>query len=277
MISVKAYTLFPTVPADERLYYGRHELQFIDLFLPAETVPAPPLVFLIHGGCWQAEFGLNQMGQFARALAKKGTAVCNIEYRRLGNGGGWPTTFLDVAAAFDFLPQLTADFPLDLKRIIVVGHSAGGHLALWLASRPRMTRQMIGYTSNPIPIKGVISLAGIPDLKEAVHRGLCDGAVPELLNGMPDENPEPYHEGSPDQFLPFGMPHVHIIGKDDWIVPLEYVQDFVNRAQSSGDPAELISLPGVGHFEIVQSTHAAWETVARTVHRLSMAGESNNQ
>jgi acetyl esterase/lipase len=124
----------PGVPADHRVSYGPDPAQFGDLYLPQQPGPHP-VVLLLHGGCWQAHFSLTFVSQLGAALCQAGLAVWNLGYRRLGNGGGWPMTFLDVALGADFLRTLAPQFALDLSRLVTVGHSAGGHLALWLAGQ----------------------------------------------------------------------------------------------------------------------------------------------
>ena len=265
LISVEGYRAFPIIPADHRLSYGDDENQFIDLYLPPNDSTLRPVVILIHGGCWRAQHGLSQLGQMARALAAHEVVVCNIEYRRLGNGGGWPDTFLDVAKATDALGEFADRFKLDLSRVVPVGHSAGGHLGLWLACRHKLLPDMPLYVPNPLPIAAVVSLAGIPDMEKAVEQNICRGAAQELLAGMPDEVPAHYAIGSPQHLLPCGVPQLHINGTEDWIVPIDYVRDCVERAQLVGDAAELIPIPNAGHFEIVSAQSAAWPTVCRAI------------
>lgn len=264
------YLAFTTVEPDQRISYGDDPSQFVDLFLPDQMVaimPAPklPVVVLIHGGCWRAQYGLEPMGQLARALNGQGIAVVNIEYRRLGNGGGWPTTFKDVAAAADSICDLADEYNLDLENIVSVGHSAGGHLALWLASRHQLRPEATLYATDPLPIKAVVSLAGIPDLAEAGNQEICGGAPSELMGGLPSEVGSHYLEGSPSAYLPLGIPHVHINGVDDQIVPVAYVRQFVDAAQASGDEAELIAVEDAGHFEIVAAHLPEWAVVKSAI------------
>src|SRR5260221_265652 len=161
----------PFPKADRRIAYGKDPLQFGDLRLPGGKGPFRrpyPVAIVIHGGCWLAEYDLEYMGRLSAALAEKGVATWTIEYRRVGNpGGGTPGTFNDVAAAAAHLRVLAKQYPLDLKRTIAVGHSAGGHLALWLASS--------------FPLKGVVSLAGVGDLRAAAEQGVCGDAATRLL------------------------------------------------------------------------------------------------
>lgn len=265
LISVEEYTQFPLVPADERVSYGADDSQFIDLFLPAVRTRPLPVVLLFHGGCWRAQHGLAQLGQMARALAEQGIAVFNLEYRRLGNGGGWPQTFLDVCQAADFVKSMAGPAELDVTRIVAVGHSAGGHLALWLACRPKLRAGTQLHSADPLRISSVVSLAGIPDLDQAVAQNICRGAPQELLGGLPNEFAERYAAGSPHHFLPVGVPHIHIIGAKDWIVPPAYVRDFVKQSTHGGDTVTLTTIPDTGHFEIVSATSQVWPIVEQTV------------
>lgn len=251
-LTVEAYRRLPVVPASRRWFYGPHAGQFGDLYLPSSPGPHP-VVTLIHGGCWQAEFGLAPLGQLAQAIAAHGIAVWNIEYRRLGEGGGWPTTFQDVGAALDFLRTLADVHALDLRRVIAAGHSAGGHLALWLAGRARLPRHSPLFASDPLPLRGALSIAGIPDLAAAAERAVCDDAIIELLGGDPKEVPERYAQASPAALTPLGVPHIHLHGRNDAIVPIDLVEAYVQFAVHAGDDARLAPLDNTGHFEPVDA------------------------
>ena len=158
MISAEEYVTSAVQAADHRITYGDDPSQFGDLFLPQGDGPHPVL-FLLHGGCWRAPYGLEPVGQMARTLADAGLAVWSLEYRRLGNGGGWPHTFLDVAHGADLLRELATTYPLDLTQVVVAGHSAGGHLALWSAARPQLPADSPIYTPDPLPFQAVVALA----------------------------------------------------------------------------------------------------------------------
>ncbi len=241
--------LAPGFPS-RRYRYGPHPSQFADLFLPAAAGPSP-LVLLVHGGCWQAAYGLEPLGQLAAALAARGVAVWSIEYRRIGEGGGWPQTLQDVAAASDFLPTVAADHRLDLQRVVAVGHSAGGQLALWLAGRRQLAAGTPLFQPAPLAVQGVLSLAGIPDLRHAAERQVCGDAVAQLLGGDAASVADRYAAASPAALTPLGVPHVHIHGQQDTLVPLDLVAAYVEQAQAQGDPARLTVLPAAGHFDLV--------------------------
>lgn len=152
LLTVDDYKRLPVEPGDYRHPYGRDRYQFADLFLPPTPGPYPVLV-LVHGGCWRAEHGLEPIGQLARAAAERGIAVWNVEYRRLGNGGGWPATLHDVGAAVDHLRAVALRRNLDLSRVVAAGHSAGGHLALWLAGRRRLPVHSPLFMPNPLALR----------------------------------------------------------------------------------------------------------------------------
>ena len=261
LLTVDDYVRLPSVPADQRLPYGGDPLQFGDLYLPSRPGPHP-VVILLHGGCWRAQYGLEPLGQLCAALAGEGLAVWNVEYRRLGNGGGWPTTFSDVAAAADALRDIAAQYELDLERVVAMGHSAGGHLALWLAGRRRLPPESELFTATPLPLRGVVALAGIPDLVEGVKRDICRGAINDLVGGSPDAVPERYRQASPSALLPLGVPQRHIVGRHDQTVPVDYLQQYAAVA-AQHDDVGLDILEAAGHFEPVVVGTAAWETVRR--------------
>jgi acetyl esterase/lipase len=261
------YLALPVVPADRRVAYGLHADQFADLYLPAGDGPHPALV-LLHGGCWRAEYGLSPLGRLCDALRGMGIAVWNMEYRRLGGGGGWPTTFADVAAGADALAGVAAEHAIDLGRVLVAGHSAGGHLALWLAARRRLPAGSPLFRPEPLALAGVVGIAGLADLAAGVARGLCGGACAEIVGGLPRERPERYAQGSPAALLPLGVPQRHIVGADDAIVPPDYLRDYVERAVAAGDDATLQVIAGAGHFEPADPSSAAWPLLSRTIAEL---------
>lgn len=268
LISAEEYSVLAVADADHRIPYGDDPSQFGDLFLPNADGPHAqpyPVVFLLHGGCWRAQYGLEPIGQLARALADRGVAVWSLEYRRLGNGGGWPNTFLDVAHGADLLRNLADQYALDLTRVVAVGHSAGGHLALWSAARRLLPANSPIYAPNPLPLHSIVALAPVCDLERAVAWDICVDAADVLVGGHPREAFANYYQGSPSALLPLGVRHVTINGALDHIVPLEYVRHFVESAGKLGDDATLIAVPDVGHFEIVLATHPAGQMVMDTI------------
>ena len=256
----------PAPPADARLSYGPDKQHVADLRLPPGTGPHP-VVIGIHGGYWRARYGLDYFGHVCAALTAAGIATWNIEYRRLGNtGGGWPGTFEDVASAAGALRTVAATHPLDLTRVYAVGHSAGGQLALWLAGRHRIAPANTLYRSDPLPIAGAVSLAGVADLRRGYELRLSDGVIADLLGGSPDEYPDRYAATSPLDLLPIGVRQLLITGDADDNVPPELTQGYFEAARAIGDPAEMLILPDAGHFDIVDPRSAAWPLVAAAIH-----------
>ena len=249
-------------PADgerTRLTYGDHDEAYGDLWLP-EPAPGPvAVVILVHGGFWQQEYGLDLMDPLAASLSETGYAAWNIEYRRVGGGGGYPQTFDDVAAAVDHLAVL-GDDRLDLDRVAVVGHSAGGHLAAWIASRPVLPDDAPWADPAVRPVIAV-SQAGVLDLVGCAREDLGGGACPAFLGGSPDEQPDRYALASPLELVPIDVPVVALHGTDDRIVPLSQSRRYVEAATAAGDPAELVIIDGANHFEVIDPEHEAWRAV----------------
>lgn len=259
----------PLPAADHRIAYGPGPQQFGELRLPPGPGPHP-VVVLIHGGCWQAEYDLKHVTPTAAALTRAGVATWTPEYRRLGDeGGGWPGTFLDVARATDHLRELAERFPLDTTRVVTVGHSAGGHLALWLAARPGLPAGTPLSTPSPLRLHGVVSLAGITDLRAyGAASGSCNASVTPLLGGTPDEVGERYALASPVERLPLGVPVRLVHGAGDPIVPVAGARAFEARARAAGDDARLDVVEGAGHFDVIAPFAPAWRAVERAVREL---------
>lgn len=236
--------------------YGPGPEQVADLYLPDGSGPHPVAV-LVHGGFWREQYRRDLMAPLADDLVARGYAVWNIEYRRVGaSGGGWPATFEDAAAAVDHLADVDAS--LDLDRVAAVGHSAGGHLALWLASRHRIAD---GPGSSPVvrPVFA-ISQAGVADLAAAAADGLGGGAVQALLGGPPATLPEVYAVADPAALVPTGVPTLAVHGKDDAIVPPDQSQRYVAAATAAGDDAELALVAG-DHFTVITVGTTAWDRI----------------
>ena len=241
----------PLPPAGERIKYGDGPQQFGELRVPKGEGPFPVFV-VIHGGCWQNAFDYVYMTRLAAWLTERGIATWTIEYRRLGDeGGGWPGTFLDVANATDALREIASKAPLDLKRVYATGHSAGGQLALWLATRATLPPGSELLINGPLPIHGVLGLAAITDL--AQYRigppKSCHASVEPLLGGTRDDVSRRYAETSPIERLPLRVRQVFIQGEKDPIVSAESVQAYVEAAKKAGDDAAILSLRSLGHFE----------------------------
>jgi acetyl esterase/lipase len=262
----------PRETATERVRYGDAPSQFADLWMPSAS-GSHPVVVLIHGGCWRADLpGLEMMTYAAADLRRRGVAVWNIEYRRLGEaGGGYPGTFVDVANAVDWLRKLASDKKLDLRNVVAVGHSAGGHLALWAAARRRLPKSSSLARGNPLLIKAVVSLAGIADLSAYRAEGplACGGPrVIDLLDGTASRGPwDVFKDTSPAEMLPIGVPQAIISGALDPIVPAAFGRAYAAKASAAGDPVQEITLSDAGHFELIDPESHAFETVRSAIAR----------
>jgi len=260
----------PGVGGPRRIGYGPHRSQFGELTMPAGDGPVRGVAVVVHGGFWRQSYGLELGRPLAVDLANAGLAAWNVEYRRVGDGGGWPATFDDVAAALDVLAgagQDAAGGRLDLARVVAVGHSAGGHLASWLAARTGLPEGAVG-AGPPVRLRGVVSQAGVLDLVDAAQRGVGRGAVDDLLGGPPAAVPDRYALASPAARVPLGVPVVCVHGTDDANVPIRQSERFVDAARAAGDPAELVTLPGVEHFAVIDPSADAWGTCKDAVERL---------
>ncbi len=248
----------PRAAADARVAYGPDPRQFGELWVPAGEGPLPVIV-LVHGGCWQADLpGLELMDYLAADLKARGYAVWNLEYRRIGHpGGAWPGTFQDVAAGLDHLRTLAPGRSLDLSRVVLVGHSAGGHLVSWLAARPGLPKTSPLWTREPLPVKGVVSLAGINDLESFRERGpdRCGGpqTIDDLVSAAARGGQDLYADTSPAR-LPAPEAQAAVIsGGLDPIVPPGFGPPFATRWSAAE-----ITIGRAGHFELIDPTSPAW-------------------
>ncbi len=255
---------------DARIPYGSDALQFGELRLPPGAGPHP-VAIVLHGGCWRARYDIGHTRSFSDALRRAGLAVWSLEYRRVGNdGGGWPGTFLDVAWGADHLRKLAASHALDLARVVAVGHSAGGHLALWLAARLDLDgRSEIRGSSNPLPLQGVVSLAGVTDLERAFREGVCDAMAAELVGGLPEDVPSRYREGSPIERLPLKVRQRLVTGSLDNVVPPAFGDDYAAKARLKGDDAAHTLVEGAGHFEVIAPSTEAFRVVVEAIRSLT--------
>lgn len=268
MLSWSELTKMPLPPAGERIKYGDLRQQFGELRVPQGDGPFP-VVVLIHGGCWQASFDYVYITRLAAWLTERGVATWTIEYRRLGDeGGGWPGTFRDAAAATDALREVAKKSSLDLQRVYTAGHSAGGQLALWLASRATLPKESELFLPDQLPIRGVIGLAAITDLAQyrIGPEKSCHSSVEPLLGGDPEKVGDRYAETSPIQRLPLGVRQIFVQGERDPIVDAKSVRAYAEAAKSAGDDIVLLPLPALGHFETsvpLPSTEAAFTEALR--------------
>ncbi|MEJ8279343.1 alpha/beta hydrolase family protein [Pseudonocardia spirodelae] len=254
-----------TVPQTERMAYGGQPDQFGELTFPRTRDLPRGTVVVLHGGFWRAGTDLTIMRPVADALVAAGFVVWNVEYRKVGAGGGWPSTFDDVAMAADHLASLRST-RIDLRRLVVLGHSAGGHLAAWLAMRAGLAAGEPGAAPVVRPA-GVVSLAGVLDLAGATLLG--DGAVADLVAATPSSDPARYRATSPAEALPLGVPSVCVHGTADEVVPLEQSEDFVTAAVAAGDRSELVRVEGATHQQLIDVAHPGWAAALAAVERLS--------
>ena len=262
-------------PADVRSAYGPAPPQFGELRLPPGGGPHPVAVVL-HGGCWLSLYAdLRNADALADALRDEGIATWNVEYRCVDQeGGGWPGTFRDAGRATDHLRALAADHDLDLGRVITIGHSAGGHLALWTAARHRLPASSPLWTANPLPLRGTVVLAGPGDLKRFTPHANAEcrqGVVAELLGvtGVsPEKAEERYRCGSPVESLPLGVRQVMISTEHDWVVPPGLGEAYAAAARAAGDHIEHHIIPGAGHHEPMVPGSVAWPAMLQAVRSL---------
>jgi acetyl esterase/lipase len=248
--------------ADHRLTYGSDPLQFGELRLPRSKGPHS-VAMLVHGGCWADHLprldpratAYDLVRPLAAALTDAGIATWNVEYRRVGNpGGGWPGTFQDIAAATDFLMTIAPTYSLDLARVVVVGHSAGGQLVLWIAARAKLPPSSAIYTKAPLKIKAVVDVDGPPDLAstQALERKLCPvPAVTDFLGGTPAQRPDAYRDGSAQSFLPLGVPQQIVVG-GLLRGASELVTSYERLAKEKGDAVTILPLEGANHFDMLK-------------------------
>lgn len=252
--------------------YGPTPAQFLEVTSPAPvSLPGDstgpmraagraPVVVVLHGGFWRARHGVELARPLAADLAAAGWVAVAVEYRRVGDGGGWPQTLEDVAAAVDALPDLPGASSWDLDRVAVVGHSAGGHLAAWVAGRGRLPASAPGAPPR-VAVSAAVLQAGVLDLAAGSRQGLGSGAVADFLGGGPAAVPDRYAVTDPMRLLPTGADVLCVHGTDDATVPLEQSRRYAAAARAAGDRVELLAVAG-GHMSVIDPRGPAW---ARTV------------
>ncbi len=240
--------------------YGDTSSQIGELLVPNGLGPHP-VVVIVHGGWWREGWDRRGTRDMARDLARRGYATWNLEYRLVGEeGGGWTGTFDDVAAGIDSLADEADKRELDLDRVLLLGHSAGGQLVQWAAVRDRFAAELPGAGPRVTPI-GAVALAPVADLIAAAHMDLGEGAVQALLGGTPDEVPFNYLAASPTELIPYGVPQIVYHSVADEVVPIDLSRGFRDQAAAMGSPVELVEMPEGGHFDLIDTRSVAWEAV----------------
>lgn len=243
----------PAVEASVRtISYDDHPDTVLDVHRPT-TEPSGLTVALVHGGFWREQYRRDLMAPLVPSLLADGHLVVNLEYRRVGGGGGWPTTLVDVAAAIDAVGDLEG---VDADRVVTVGHSAGGHLALWAAARHRLPPDAPGAAPRVVPCH-VIAQAGVVVLGDALAAGLGSGAAVGLLGG---EHPDRARLADPAVWLPLDVPVTLVHAPGDTQVPLAQSERWVELATAAGDRARLVTAPG-DHFSVIDPDHELWSQV----------------
>ncbi|WP_323959932.1 prolyl oligopeptidase family serine peptidase [Arthrobacter sp. JZ12] len=250
--------------ASQRYTYGEDPSQFADLYLP-EGDRRAGAVITIHGGFWRSRYTCELGVPLAEDLAARGFTCWNLEYRRVGNGGGWPETFEDIAAGIDLLSVAAGEHSLNLTTTTALGHSAGGHLAVWAAGRTSLPGSAPGAGSVAVPLTGVVSQSGVLNLRRAREERLGDGAVADFLGEPREDN---YRLADPMTAIPLPVPVLALHGAEDDTVPLSQSKSYVNAALTAGATAELVIIPG-DHFAMITPGTSAWQLVVDAVVRLA--------
>lgn len=280
----------PAPRADLRLHYGPGPEQIGDLWipeipglphqLPPTAATRLPVVVFFHGGWWKSAYDLAYGGHLCAAFKAAGMACWSVEYRRVGEtGGGWPATFQDAAAGLDHVAMLAETYPLDLTRVITVGHSAGGHLAFWVAGRHHIDRASELYLPQPrVALRGAIALAGAVDLRLTIDLAGDLGfahdrqEVYNLMGGTPKQHPERYAAGNPGDLLPLGVPQHLIQGTADDQIPPELPERWSALARGRGDRVSVSLVPGAEHLDVADPESAAWPTVMAAMRQMLLPG-----
>ena len=248
------------------IHYGRSADQIADLYLPDRQGPHPVAV-LLHGGFWRDRWTRDIMDGLAIDLRSRGWAAWNLEYHRVGTGGGWPTTLEDVARGIDHLATLADEYHLDLERVVVIGHSAGGHLALWSSGRAHPANDILDVPPRVTP-RAVVALAPVSDLEDGFTRRIGAGAVEAFLRRPPADAPKRYAAASPRRLLPLGVPQIIVHGTEDDAVPVEMSRSYAAAAAKAGDEVDYREMVDIDHTDLIDPNSAAWAAIAATIEAL---------
>lgn len=240
--------------------YASDPSQFGELYRPDGA--SLGTVVVLHGGFWRAAYDLALGRPLAADLVARGYTVWNLEYRRVGIGGGWPTTFEDVAAGIDHLAELD----VDTSAVVAIGHSAGGHLATWVAGRSKLPDGVPGGRPR-VAVTAVVSQAGVLDLVACAENRVGALAAPDLMGGMPAERPDEYRLANPMAAVPLDAPVLCVHARADDTVPYSQSVAYVDAARRAGAQAWLETVPG-DHFTVIDPTAEAWQVVVAALPRL---------
>ncbi len=256
--------------------YGEDPSQWGELFLPEVATPKG-VVVVIHGGYWRSQYGAELGEPLAKDLAAHGMAAWNLEYRRAGNGGGWPNTFADVLAGIDKLRELAVEHGLGLDRVVGLGHSAGGHLAVWAAGRSRLAglgspdadRQLtrLADDDGAVQLTGVVSQSGLLNLAAAERLNLSNGAVSNFLGGSSEKYPKRHKYADPMSAVPLSVPVYAVHGTEDDSVPVSQSETYAGAAKAAGAPIQLLKVPG-DHFALIDPKAPAYRKCRELVQQL---------
>ncbi|CDG83086.1 alpha/beta hydrolase family protein [Janthinobacterium agaricidamnosum] len=269
-MTVQDYLALSGPEPTAHIAYGKAPSQFVEVFQPQGNGPFP-VVLLVHGGCWTVEYaGIRQMRNMAGALAGQGIAVLNVEYRRADEqGGGYPGTYLDINAAIDTLEKQAATYRLDTRRVVAVGHSAGGQLVQWLAGRPRLPHSSPLYQAAFLPVSNIISLGGLADLRNeaGLIQSSCQCELTQLTGVPSPQRPDVFADTNAAELMPNGSKTVLITGELDDVSPPRAAHDYAARAIKAGDQAQVLILPGASHYDEVAVHSPSWPLILAEIRK----------
>jgi acetyl esterase/lipase len=253
----------PKPAPTQTIAWGPGATDVADLWLPEGAGPFP-VVLMVHGGCWQKSIADHTLMNWAADdLRKQGLAVWNIEYRGVDeDGGGYPGTFLDVAHAADALRDQAAQYNLDLNRVAAFGHSAGGHLALWIAARHKLPSFSPMKIDNPLKLAGVVNSGGLADLKASrsvTQRSCLSDIFDQLVGDISSTRAEVLSDTSPAEMLPLKVKQISVNGHEDGIAPASLGEGYTRRAKAAGDDADVVVVLNTGHVELISPGTEAWD------------------